>query len=834
MFASELRSVTPSANPGVHPLAVLGANPPASATLHSADRLAGIYRELGSRLRAQGRVAEAITAYRHVLTLRPASAEIAVALAECVKEQGQFEEAALLYTHAVTLAPADPDTCFNLAEALYRSACYSEAVDAYRRASELAPDRAQAFRGLGMALHESDQFAAAVQACRKALSLDPRCVSAWLTMGNSLRALDQFDASIEAFRMALGIDPHCALALARYSATLVRQGKLDDAVDMARAALRLDPRLATAHHQLGCALRAQSKLDEAIASLRQAIELDRHCAESFVDLGIALNDQRNYAEAVNAHATAIRLKPTLAQAHAHIGVALRELGQYDPSIGALQEALRLKPDDAQTHNQYALVLNAAGRNTEAVAAAREALRLDPDYTWALNVLGFALQASGRHDEAIGVYQTALKSAPYYSIVHDNLVYCHMFQPSATLASVKEHHVRWARQHADRYKSEWGNWRNDPHPERPLVLGFVSPDFRRHPVGEFLVRSFEELNRQGWRTICYANQVVSEQDHLTRRFRAAAGTWRVVNKMNDQDLAAQIREDQVDILFETTGHMANNRLLLFARKPAPIQITWAGWMATTGLDAIDYIIGDRYQTPPGCEHGYTERIIRMPHSFICYDPPPYAPPVAPAPFHKNGYITFGCYNVGVKIVRETVVGWAAVLRRLPTAKMILKGREYNDLHMREKLLKWFAEDGVEAKRIEFRGGTGHVEHLASYGDIDIQLDPYPFTGSTTTLESLWMGVPVVTRIGETFPSRHSSSYLSTVGLSELVTDNVESFAEAAARLVTDPERLAAIRHGLRERMQASPMCNQVGFVEALGRELREAWRGWCAGRYGRAA
>jgi len=304
-------------------------------------------------------------------------------------------------------------------------------------------------------------------------------------------------------------------------------------------------------------------------------------------------------------------------------------------------------------------------------------------------------------------------------------------------------------------------------------------------------------------------------------------------MNDNELAAQIREDRVDILFETTGHMANNRLLLFARKPAPIQMTWVGWMATTGLDAIDYIIGDRYQTPIGCEHGYTERIIRMPHSFICYDPPPYAAAVAPSPFRKNGYVTFGCYNVAVKIVPETIVGWSAVLRRVPTAKMILKGREYSDSGMRERLLKWFADNGVAAERIEFRGGTGHAEHLASYGNIDIQLDPFPFTGSTTSLESLWMGVPVVTRIGETFPSRHSSSYLSTVGLSDLVTQDVNSFAEAAVGLANDTERLARTRQTLRERMQQSPMCDQVAFVTALGKELRNAWRQWCAGQGGQA-
>jgi predicted O-linked N-acetylglucosamine transferase (SPINDLY family) len=352
------------------------------------------------------------------------------------------------------------------------------------------------------------------------------------------------------------------------------------------------------------------------------------------------------------------------------------------------------------------------------------------------------------------------------------------------------------------------------------LGFVSPDLGRHPVGYFLVRVLENFNQEQHETICYSDRIV--KDDWTHRFQAAVTQWRDVSGMSDARLAEQIRADRIDVLFDLAGHTAHNRLLVFARKPAPLHITWIGYEGTTGLAAMDYLLADRHMVPEGSRQHYRERVLRMPDGYLCYDPPDAAPPVGPLPSLEKGYATFGSFNNLAKITPEVVAVWAEILRRAPTARLVLKYRGLGDSTVKRRYLDLFAAHGVETQRLELVPPSSYAEYLAAYHQVDVALDTFPFSGSATTCEALWMGVPVVTCPGETFASRHSLSHLSNVGLTETIAHDLDEYVDLAVSLAGDLPHLAVLRAGLRQRMAASPLCDGKRFADNLMSMLHDVW------------
>jgi len=373
------------------------------------------------------------------------------------------------------------------------------------------------------------------------------------------------------------------------------------------------------------------------------------------------------------------------------------------------------------------------------------------------------------------------------------------------------------------------------------LGFVSADLGRHPVGYFLVRVLENLAQlpspiragsegetaaatkspgEGCETFCYSDRTV--KDDLTQRFQAAATQWRDVAGMSDQRLAEQIRADEIDILFDLAGHTAHNRLLVFARKPAPIQITWIGYMCTTGLEAMDYLLTDRYEVPESAEQYYRERILRMPDGHICYDPPSYAPAVSALPALAAGYVTFGCFSNPAKVTPLAVEVWARILRRLPTTRLVVKYKGWGESGVARRFREMFVTQGVDTGRLELLDASPHPELLGEYGRIDIALDTFPYSGCLTTCEALWMGVPVITCPGETLTSRQSSSCIANAGLRETIAGDLDEYVKLAVCLASDLPRLAGIRGQLREQMAASPLCDGKRFATNLLSILYDVW------------
>jgi predicted O-linked N-acetylglucosamine transferase (SPINDLY family) len=390
----------------------------------------------------------------------------------------------------------------------------------------------------------------------------------------------------------------------------------------------------------------------------------------------------------------------------------------------------------------------------------------------------------------------------------------------TPAALAEAHAEYDRRYAVPLCDAIAHHENVRDRHDRLRLGFVSPDLGHHPVGYFLVRVLENLSQKQHETICYSDRII--KDALTHRLQDAATQWRDVIGVSDQRLAEQIRSDRIDILFDLAGHTAHNRLLTFARKPAPIQVTWAGYGGTTGLKAMDYILADRYEIPPELETYYCEKVLRMPDGYVCFDSPDDAPPVGPLPALDRGQVTLGCFNNTAKITSQVIEVWAKILDRLPGARLVFKYKGWNDCGVARRFAEMFAAHAIDPGRLEFLGHSPHAELLAAYHRIDLALDPFPYNGGVTTCEALWMGVPVVTCPGETFASRHSLSHLSNVGLTETIAHDLDEYVELAVSLAGDLPRLAMLRGDLRRRMAASPLCDGKRFATNLMSMLQDVW------------
>jgi predicted O-linked N-acetylglucosamine transferase (SPINDLY family) len=345
------------------------------------------------------------------------------------------------------------------------------------------------------------------------------------------------------------------------------------------------------------------------------------------------------------------------------------------------------------------------------------------------------------------------------------------------------------------------------------------------VGYFLIRTFENLDRQAYTVTCYSDRNVVNP--LSGRFRAAAANWQDTSERSDEAIADQIRRDEIDILFELSGHTYGNRLLVFARKPAPIQISWIGYEGTTGLRAIDYLLADYHLIPPGAEGDYPERVLRLPDSYVCYEPPSEAPEVSPLPAYGRSYVTFASFNNPAKITAEVVDVWAAILRQVPRARLLLKYLGMDDDGARGRLVNLFSAREVAADRLVFQGWSSFADYLAEFREVDVALDPFPFSGGVTTCNALWMGVPVITCPGKTFASRHGLSYLSSMGMTETIAGDLHEYVRLATELATDLDRLAALRAGLRPQMAGSPLCDGPRHAASLLQMLRHVWRDYCA-------
>ena len=625
------------------------------------------------------------------------------------------------------------------------------------------------------------------------------------------------------FRQVLAKQPDHAGALHLLGVLAGQGGRLDAAVELIRRAVRFNPDYAVAHNDLGIALQSKGQLDEAIASYRQAIRLKPDYTEAHNNLGIALGAKGELDEAIASCRYAIRLKPDLAEAHNNLGNALKDMGQFDEAIASYRQAIQIKPDYAEAHSNLGIVLMYKGQLDEAIAAYRQAIWLKPDYTEAHNNLAGALKDMGQLDEAIACFRQAIRLKPGYASAHSNLLYALHFHPGYDARMIYEEHRRWSDQFAEPLKKFIEPHGNSRDPDRPLRIGYVSPDFRDHPVGRFMVSLLAAHDPDRFEIFCYSD--VRRADRFTGLLRGHARQWRNTVGLTDQRMAQLVREDQIDVLVDLTMHMARNRLLLFARKPAPVQVTYLAYCSTTGLETMDYRLSDPHLDPPGMnDEYYSEETIRLPETYWCYPMHEQSPQVGPPPaLGSGGEVTFGCLNNFCKASPEALDLWIQLLRGLPKSRLILQAGEGSH---RQRVRDLLERQGMDAGRVKFVGWVPLPEYFKRYEQIDVGLDPFPCNGGTTTCDALWMGVPVVTLAGRTAVGRGGVSVLRNVGMPELIAETPQQYVQIATDLAGDLPRLGELRRTLRARMQASPLMDAERFARNIEAAYRQMWRNWC--------
>jgi len=537
--------------------------------------------------------------------------------------------------------------------------------------------------------------------------------------------------------------------------------------------------------------------------------------------GDLLSDRGDLVRAKEAYEEALKANPSYVPALNNLALVCFRLNDAEASQRFLEKAIELEPTFTAPYVNLANIMEAKGRLNDAATLCRTAISFDNQAIDAHNNLGSALLNLGNAAEAIDCFRKVLLLKPDYHQVHSNLLFAMHSIPGITPSDILQESLRWNEAHAKKIL----DINTFSLPESPLNIGFISPDLRSHPVGYF-VQAFAMLHdTERYHLYCYSDS--KADDEMTELLRDSSEQWKDVQFLSDTELAVMIREDRIHILIDLAGHTNSNRLKMFSMRPAPIQMTWAGYVGTTGVEAVDYLISDSYHSPPSAELFTTEKIIRMPDSYICYCPPVYSPDVAPLPAAENGFITFGSFNKLAKLSSEAIKLWSSVLLSVEGSRMLIKNRGGGDPDTVTQLQEAFEKHGVSFDRLIFEGISPHHEMLEAYSKIDIQLDTIPYSGGLTTLESLWMGVPVITMPGELFSSRHSLSHLMNAGYPEWVAAEEEEFVKLAASLADNIATLTEIRKGLRSRVETSPLCDGLGFTEHLQNVFSEAWLKWGA-------
>jgi len=631
----------------------------------------------------------------------------------------------------------------------------------------------------------------------------------------------RYQEALAAADDALRLDPDIADGHTARGLNLERLGWLDSALAAFERALEIEPDSARGHLNRGVVLQRQGRLSEARAAYERAVRIEPQYALGHCNLGVVLQRQGQLQQAFEAFGRAARLRPNLPQAQIGRGAILQTWGRADEALAAYDAAVRAAPHLAAAHLNRGAALERLGRSTEAVAAYGEAIRIEPGLAQAYGNRANALADQGRFAEALADYGQALRLAPDHAEAQGNRLFCLHYDPGQSDETVLETH------------RAWGVWQQRPvgphenprQRDKTLRVGLVSSDLGRHPVGYLVMPLLAAADRSEIEFVCYSGRI--QDDDLTDRIKSFASGWRSTRDVTTEALAQQVRADGIDILIDLAGHTAGNRLPLFALKPAPVQMSWIGYPYTTGLAAIDYLLMDAATVPPGAERGFVEQVIRLPETRLCYAPPEYAQSCGPPPVLANGRFTFGSFNNLAKVTPEVVRLWARVLEVVPGARLVLKWRSLADRDTRARYAGWFAQHGIHASRLELRAASPHARMLAEYADLDVALDPFPYSGGLTSLEALWQGVPVITLGGGTRPvSRQTCALLRALGRREWIAADPDDYVRIGARLAGDPRFLAEQRRDQRARMAHSPLCDGPHFARRFEAALRAAWHAWC--------
>lgn len=571
---------------------------------------------------------------------------------------------------------------------------------------------------------------------------------------------------------------------------------------------------------LGAVFSVTGRFEESLAPMREALRLKPHDAETFKNLAISLLKLKRCAEAEEACRSALRLAPDYAQAHLNLGNVLIELARTAEAEASYREAIRLKPDYAEAYGNLGCALKFLGRLTEAEAYFRQAISLNPADAYAHNNLGDVFKDLCRFTEAETYYRAALELKPDYLQAHSNLLLCLNYMENVSPAAYLAEAKRFGLAASAGANPQFTSWSVRPDPER-LRVGFVSGDLMGHPVGYFAEGVFQHLDRD--RFELFAFPTMPKTDELTARIAPFFEGWRPIFGMHDHDAAMRIHQQGIHVLIDLSGHTAHNRLPVFSCRPAPVQASWLGYFATTGLAEMDYFVGDPHLSPASEQPRFTEKLWNLPETWFCLARPKQGVPLTPPPAAKNGFVTFGCLGNLSKINDEVVGLWAGILGQAPTSRLLLKSKQLSDAGVVAETRDRFARHGVAPDRLILEGPSLWGDYFQAYQRVDLILDTFPYPGGTTSVDALWMGAPVLTLKGDRFLSRLGESIAQNAGQSDWIARDRDDYVAKAVALACDWEGLASVRSALRGQVSNTPLCAPERFARHFGDALWGMWR-----------
>jgi protein O-GlcNAc transferase len=742
---------------------------------------------------------------------------------------GQLPQAEAIYRKILQQQPDHPDALYLLGLIADQTGNTTIAIELYRETLNIKPDYAEAHQRLGLALKHQGKLDEAIACYRNALAFEPGSVDAYHNLGLALAIQGKLDEAAESYRNALIFKPDSVETLSNLGIVLRDQGKLDEAVENYQQTLALKPDSAETCCNLGSALREQGKLDEAVTSFRNALTIQPDYADAYNNLGVTLQDQGKLDEAISSFYQALKFKPDFAEAHINLGGARQNQGMLDEAVASYHNALAFKPNSALTYYNLGSVLREQSKLDEAVASYHNALAIKPDYADAYNNLAVTLKDQGKLDEAVAAYYQALKFKPDYATAYSNLLFASGYHALLEaqqyldlargweLACVPEQARLEARSRAFQRPAPLG---------RRLRVGYVSGDFRQHPVSYFVEQLFKHHDKN--RIELFAYTTTARRDAVTERLQALAEHWVPLTGGNETNARARIEADAIDVLIDLSGHTEHNRLRVFAERAAPVQAHYLGYFASTGLTEMDYWIGDERLTPPDADNHYSEQVWRLPRVWVNYE----GKAEAPLPNWKpasDGSVWLGSFNHLGKLTPVTLALWAKVLHALPEARLLLKTKQLSDPGNRRRIADAMEQHGIAVERIELQDISitpDWTAHMAYHNRLDLALDPIGAVGGgTTTCDALWMSVPVVTLQGDRMASRMTASMLQAIDHPEWITSSEAEYIDTVVALARNVTLRQELRLTQRERMAQSPLCDAKSLACHLENAYLEMFQRW---------
>ena len=796
---------------------ILQANPNQPIALHFLGLIA---HQIGGNDRA-------VKLIRDALRIKPDYAEAHFNLGLTLKDLGQLNNAVASYNKALAIVPDYVEAHSNLGLIFHELGKIDKAEESFNKAINIKPNYADVHLNLGLALYDQGKIEEAVVSYNKALAIKPDLPQAHFNLGNALKGLGKTDEAVVSYKKALDIKPAYAEAYSNLGVVLQGLGQIDEALASYNKALAIKPDYDDAYYNLGNVLKDLGKLDEAVTNYNMALAINPNYAEAHSNLGVSLKNLGNLIEAVSSYSKALAINPNYAEAHSNLGNAFQELGQLDKAVASFNKALAIKPDYADAHYNLGIALQEQGNLNDSVASYSKALSIKPNDVDIHNNLGTVFQNLGRLDEALNSYQKALIVDPdnYKSI--KNRLYALLNVPGRTHTELFNEYEKFAKTQTLGIVRQTENWSNHASPNRQLRIGYMSSDLRHHPVGLMASALISCHDKTQFDIFCYSDVILA--DEITEKIRSDTDHWRPISGITDIDVAHKIRADNIDILICLAGGFDKNRPLVCAHRAAPVQVSLHDG-ATSGLEEMDYFLTDNYLHPADTKEIFTEELHRIP-SLFQWPHIQGAAEISAPPVDQAGFVTFGSFNNPAKINNEVIRLWAEVLKSVSGSRLLLKYKNwYKEVSLKERLIDEFAACGVKKDCIDFITSLDtKAEHLRRYSRVDIALDPFPFSGATTTFEALWMGVPVVTLAGKTFISRMSGSMLQHVGLGDLALDTQQAYVASANKLARDHVRLRTLKNNLRELVKASPICDPLAYSLSVEDAYRSMWKTWCAKR-----